>query len=333
MLGVKRRLAKSASAKPLDDTRALKKLRLCEDGRVKGGKFRRINELLYTLPSDEALHQLKAERSLNHATHYHEGYDEQMTKWPCHPLDKILPAVKRKIETENARVILDIGCGSCRVHRELSTMTGGQASGQTEMGLERKGAVVIAVDFAAPVGRGLPPKRATAEEYIKRGGFLECSAAHVALPDDCADVAIFSLSLMGTDWPTFIGEAVRLVKKKGSVFIAEVSSRFKQPGKFIRELNRCGLVLVKQQDLDSYFSIMTFRVQDKSKFDQQLISADGLKPCLYNRTKAHKTDKDSPSDTRSNGHMHKEKHPPVNTGQTYGKWKPNSTAADRTGRN
>jgi ubiquinone/menaquinone biosynthesis C-methylase UbiE len=43
------------------------------------------------------------------------------------------------------------------------------------------------------------------------------------LDDESLDVAVFSLSLMGTNWTDFITEAKRCLEKNGYLFIAETT--------------------------------------------------------------------------------------------------------------
>jgi ribosomal RNA-processing protein 8 len=45
----------------------------------------------------------------------------------------------------------------------------------------------------------------------------------VPIPNEKLDVAIFSLSLMGTNWPDYIIEAKRCLAKNGMLFIAETT--------------------------------------------------------------------------------------------------------------
>ena len=46
---------------------------------------------------------------------------------------------------------------------------------------------------------------------------------NTGLSDGALDVAVFSLSLMGTNWPDFIVEAKRCLANNGYLFIAETS--------------------------------------------------------------------------------------------------------------
>lgn len=55
-------------------------------------------------------------------------------------------------------------------------------------------------------------------------GVIACNMADVPLEDSSVDAAIFSLALMGTDYGLFLQEARRVLKPKGWLWIAEVSS-------------------------------------------------------------------------------------------------------------
>jgi ribosomal RNA-processing protein 8 len=48
----------------------------------------------------------------------------------------------------------------------------------------------------------------------------------VPLADHSLDVAVFSLSLMGTNWPEYLAEAHRVLKPYGRLHIAEPISRW-----------------------------------------------------------------------------------------------------------
>lgn len=57
-----------------------------------------------------------------------------------------------------------------------------------------------------------------------------CDIAHVPLGNECVDIAVFCLSLMGTDYIDFLREARRVLVPGGRLFVAEVRSRFSRPG-------------------------------------------------------------------------------------------------------
>ena len=47
------------------------------------------------------------------------------------------------------------------------------------------------------------------------------------LPDDAIDIAVFSLSLMGRNWPEYIAEAKRCLATNGYLLIAETTKAMK----------------------------------------------------------------------------------------------------------
>jgi len=53
-----------------------------------------------------------------------------------------------------------------------------------------------------------------------------CDMAHVPLKDASVDVAVFCLSLMGTNLRDFLKEAFRVLKPGAELIVAEVKSRF-----------------------------------------------------------------------------------------------------------
>jgi hypothetical protein len=80
--------------------------------KLKGSKFRWINESLYTSTSDESFKLFKEDPELFHA--YHKGFATQVEKWPMNPVDVILS------ELPSTGVIVDMGCGEAKIARVLS---------------------------------------------------------------------------------------------------------------------------------------------------------------------------------------------------------------------
>ena len=56
--------------------------------------------------------------------------------------------------------------------------------------------------------------------------------ASLPIDSNTVDVGIFCLSLMGTNYHQFVLEASRVIKKGGTLFVAEVLSRFTDVDKF-----------------------------------------------------------------------------------------------------
>jgi ribosomal RNA-processing protein 8 len=62
--------------------------------KLKGGRFRYLNEQLYTTSGEEAEDFFK--KDPNSYDVYHEGFRAQMEKWPINPLDLIINELKKR---------------------------------------------------------------------------------------------------------------------------------------------------------------------------------------------------------------------------------------------
>ena len=171
---------------------AKKKLSLIDKMRAKlsGGHFRMLNEQLYTTKGDEALRLVQQNPGVFDA--YHEGFREQVKKWPKNPVHKCFEWLQHK---PYDTVIADFGCGDAELAKLIGTS-------------KKK---VYSLDLETP----------SHAPFV-----IACNMAKTPLESNSVDVAVFSLSLMGTDYYKFIEEASRVLKVKGILWIAEVKSRF-----------------------------------------------------------------------------------------------------------
>lgn len=67
-----------------------------------------------------------------------------------------------------------------------------------------------------------------------------CDMAHTPLADRSIDVAVFCLSLMGSNVEDFLREAHRVLRVGGTLLVAEVSSRLADWGVFVRAVQALG---------------------------------------------------------------------------------------------
>ncbi len=79
-----------------------------------------------------------------------------------------------------------------------------------------------------------------------------CDIAHVPLDDESLDAAIFSLSLMGTNYIDYVKEAHRCLKLDGHLWIAETTSRYQNFSSFEEKLLKIGFDLVRKQEKSSF---------------------------------------------------------------------------------
>eukprot|EP00727_Mastigamoeba_balamuthi_P013141 m51a1_g845 putative ribosomal rna-processing protein 8 (465) ;mRNA; f:770929-772529 len=211
--------------------------------KLRGSRFRQINEQLYTSSGERAFEQFQADPSL--FTLYHEGYQRQVKEWPEDPLDRIINALKSR---EPGLVVADFGCGVARLAKEVRHMH-----------------TVHSFDLVA------------ANEFV-----TACNIADVPLETGTADVGVFCLSLMGTDFIKFLREGTRVLKKGGYLLIAEPKSRIPDVAGWVKGVEALGFRLITSEDDNAMFIVFTFQ---KVQTRRALLGGDALvlKPCLYKR--------------------------------------------------
>lgn len=225
-----------------------------------GGHFRMLNEQLYTERGADALRRYQAEPEL-FAT-YHAAYQDQVRAWPFNPLERIrdeLLVWLRARSRADAFLVADFGCGEAQLARDLG------AAGIA-------GLTVRSFDLVADAARGIEA----------------CDLARVPLDDDSADVVVLCLALMGTDWPLFVREARRVLKRGGLLKLAEVGSRFVNRDSFVSALRFAGFHVKELRDADGgdFFRRFDCALADDTTPPTEAASklkASMLQACLYKR--------------------------------------------------
>jgi len=200
--------------------------------RLAGSRFRMLNEEMYIKKSDEIVKKFSEDSSLFEA--YHKGYRQQVAQWPVQPLSVVERWIKHHIV--NGSRVGDFGCGEASLAKRLRNVFH-----------------VSSFDMVAA-----------------NRSVVACNIASIPLPNCSLDVAVYCLSLMGSDWPEFIGEAHRLLVHNGWLLIAEVSSRFTDKQEFIDQLSSVGFEIHLQENYDTYFDFFAFR---KTKSNEPLPSS------------------------------------------------------------
>jgi SAM-dependent methyltransferase len=77
-------------------------------------------------------------------------------------------------------------------------------------------------------------------------GVIACDMAHTPLADGTLDVAIFSLSLMGTNVEDYLREAYRVLRLNGRLRIAEAASRWEgaKRGELLTMIGAAGFTML-----------------------------------------------------------------------------------------
>lgn len=188
-----------------------------------------------------------------------------MQSWPTNPIDIFIKHVSSVSKSKKNIVVADLGCGDAALAQHFQ---------------KKKGIKIHCFDL------------------VKVNDFVQvCDMANVPLEDESVDIAIFCLSLMGTNFLAFIREACRYTKLQyplrsnwsltvsGEIWIAEIKSRFMDPtfNTFIQRLSDMGLKLLELNQKEKMFVIMRFEkitvVEDDTDANEEAL----LKACLYKK--------------------------------------------------
>ncbi|KAL4653325.1 hypothetical protein ACB092_01G294500 [Castanea dentata] len=181
---------------------------------------------------------------------YHTGYQEQMSHWPEQPVNIIMKWLKNH---NPSLVVADFGCGDGRLAKNVKNK-------------------VFSFDLVS-----------------NDPSVIACDMSKTPLDSSVIDVAVFCLSLMGTNYQNYLKEAHRVLKPCGWLLIAEVKSRFDpntggaDPKKFSKAVCDLGFSSVLQDYSNKMFVLLYFKKKDKQKSEMQEIEWPELKPCLYKR--------------------------------------------------
>uniref|UniRef100_A0A8C3W7D6 Ribosomal RNA-processing protein 8 n=1 Tax=Catagonus wagneri TaxID=51154 RepID=A0A8C3W7D6_9CETA len=110
------------------------------------------------------------------------------------------------------------------------------------------------------------------------------SRSKVPLEDASVDVAVFCLSLMGTNIRDFLEEANRVLKPGGLLKVAEVSSRFEDVRAFLGAVSKLGFKVISKDLTNSHFFLFDFQKTGPPRVGPKAqLTGLQLQPCLYKR--------------------------------------------------
>jgi hypothetical protein len=155
--------------------------------------------------------------------YYHTLYREARKKWPVVPYEEVI----RWCERRSDYFIGDFGCGEAQLAKAL---------------LGRH--TVYSFDHMA-----------LTEDVIA------CDMTHVSLDDASLDVAVFSLSLMGSNFTDYLREAHRTLKLDGHLHIIEATSRFKDRARFLAGLKALGFAVLDVRDVWQFTHIHALKTE------------------------------------------------------------------------
>jgi ribosomal RNA-processing protein 8 len=226
--------------------------------RLSGSRFRLLNEELYTKPSAESYQRFSEQPELYEQ--YHEGFRKQVEQWPVNPVDTILARIQSKSDYSQTTTVADFGCGDAALAQQLLKIKS-----------HDKKCPYVVHSFDLVAGNEL---------------VTPCDMAKIPLSKASVDVAVFCLSLMGTNLADFLREAHRVLNSSGRLLIAEVRSRFEsKDGKdslrdFLQVLEQLGFDCVSKDTANKMFVLLDLKKNDRRPKRKLQYTA---KPCIYKR--------------------------------------------------
>ncbi|KAI0698613.1 methyltransferase-domain-containing protein [Cytidiella melzeri] len=223
-----------------------------------GARFRWINETLYKSDSGSAHNMMRENPDV--FSEYHAGFRHQVHSWPDNPVSHYIFHLSSR---PSGTVIVDLGCGDAALAKALTP----------------KGLVVISYDL---VSDGDFVVEADICARIPLPGSENEDGAQVA------DVVICALSLMSTNWVGCIREAWRILKPRGELQIAEVTSRFTDMEAFTSVVSSVGFKLKSKDERNTHFTLFEFvkiarEIKSEKEWQKLMARKSILKPCEYKR--------------------------------------------------
>jgi len=172
---------------------------------------------------------------------YHDGFRSQVESWSINPVEFFIEELK---DLPKKLIVADFGCGE------------------------------------ATLAKSVPQTVHSFDLVAVNENVIACDMARVPLSSKSVDIAIFCLSLMGTNITDYLKEAYRVLRPNGTLKIAEVTSRIVDLTAFTKALIDLGFDLITQQEISKMF--MIFELKKSSKRLPQNVNVT-LKPCVYKR--------------------------------------------------
>ncbi|KAI0092450.1 ribosomal RNA-processing protein 8 [Irpex rosettiformis] len=228
-----------------------------------GARFRWINETLYKSDSSSAHDMMRENPTI--FFEYHTGFRHQVHSWPDNPVSHYISTLPSR---PSGTIIVDLGCGDAALAKALVP----KGLVVLSYDLVSDGEFIVEADICAKI-----PLPGSEEDMNE-----EDTNAQVV------DVVVCALSLMSTNWVGCVREAWRVLKLKGELKIAEVSSRFTDMEAFVSVVSAVGFKLKSKDESNTHFTLFEFvkvlRAPKTEKEWQKLMERGSiLKPCEYKR--------------------------------------------------
>ena len=233
---------------PLPSNTNLTPLQQRMTAKLMSSRFRHLNEVLYTSPSDQAM-RLFSESPQNY-TSYHAGFRAQVAVWPQNPVEGFIGDVKTrgKVSVPSQKKMWRNQKKGKKPTEPSNdgVATNGEIIGKVDPLPRRRGTCTIA-DLGcgdAHLAASLHPLRSSLNLNLLSFDLAKGDTPNknlitvadisnllsVGVRDNSVDIAICCLSLMNTNWVSVVDECSRTVRGGGEVWVAEIKSRFARQG-------------------------------------------------------------------------------------------------------
>lgn len=149
--------------------------------------------------------------------YYHKKYREARENWDEIPFEEIGKKIRQRIRPE--WIIADLGCGEGLLRNEVDNK-------------------IVSFDY-----------------YAIDDDITACDISNLPLENESTDVAVFSLSLMGSNYKKYFEEAHRILKGGSWIFVAEPKEKWEGRANGVDEL--------KQELTDVGFLVLNIKVSKR----------------------------------------------------------------------
>ena len=183
------------------------------------GDFSHMNNRWYASSSDKT--HARVEANPEEWGHYHTMYRELRKSWPVVPFEEEI----RWLTAREGMVVGDFGCGEALLAARVADRH----------------------------------RVHSFDHYAINPSVVACDIAAVPLDDDVLDVAIFCLSLMGSNFTDYLREAHRCLRFDGHLHIWEPASYFEDVEHFCSGLARLGFDVMTPKQEGAFMRIQAVR--------------------------------------------------------------------------
>jgi hypothetical protein len=194
------------------------------------GVFSAINRIWNQSQSEKTHERLQA--NPEEWAHYHTLYREKRKEWAVVPYKEMI----NWCQARSGKTIGDFGCGEALLAQAVSDRH-----------------TVYSIDHIA------------INELV-----IACDMSHVPLDDETLDVAIFSLSLMGANFTSYLREAHRTLKLDGQLHIIEATERFTHREQFTKDLEGLGFEVIRIENLWKFTHIRAIKTEQRVRKQVEL---------------------------------------------------------------